>query len=127
MREKIIRWLIFSVLLALMPVGLNCLFTFTVGKVPTLASLFSRGELLLISASIVARAMGELMTAQSNRRISKLIAGGSGVIMHMTASAWFGLISAGIAMNADFVSWVSIVFFVIAMLVSGCILLITER
>ena len=126
MREKIIHWLIFSVLLALTPIGINCIFTFTIGKIPTLATLFSRGELLLIAAILTGRAIGELIPGGGNRRIPKLIAGGSCVIVLILASAWFGLITAGISTNTDFVSWGSIVAFMIAVIVSGCSILITE-
>ena len=127
MREKLIHWLIFSVLLALTPIGLNCLFTFTIGKVPTLASLFSKGELLLISAILTGRAIGELIISGGNRRISKLILVGCCVIILMFASAWFGLMSAGISTDTDFVSWSSIVVFVVAVCLSGGCILLTER
>ena len=127
MREKLIHWLIFSVLLALTPIGLNCLFTFTIGKVPTLATLFSKGELLLISAILTGRAIGELTISDASRRISKLIVVGCCVIILIFASAWFGLMSAGISTNTDFVSWGSIVVFATAVLVSGWCILLTER
>ncbi|MBI1927730.1 hypothetical protein HYR99_26270 [Candidatus Poribacteria bacterium] len=127
MREKIIHWLIFSVLLALTPIGINCIFTFTIGKIPTLATLFSKGELLLISAILTGRAIGELVTRDGTRRIAKLLTGGACVIILIFASAWFGLMSAGIPTNTDFVSWSSIVVFATAVLVSGWCILLTER
>jgi hypothetical protein len=126
MREKIIHWLIFSVLLALTPIGINCIFTFTIGKVPTLATLFSKGELLLISAILTGRAIGEVITSDASRRISKLIVVGCCVIILMFASAWFGLMSAGIPTDTDFVSWSSIVMFVVAVCLSGGCILLTE-
>jgi len=125
MGEKIIHWLIFSVLLALTPIGLNCTFTFTIGKIPTLATLFSKGELLLISAILTGRAIGELIISGGNRRISKLILVGCCVIILIFASAWFGLMSAGISTNTDFVSWSSIVVFAIAVFVSAWCMLLT--
>jgi hypothetical protein len=111
-----------------MPISFNCLFTYTIGKVPTLASLFAKGELLLIAAIITARAMGELsVSSEKESRIPKLVARGGSVIILMITSAWFGLVSAGISTNTGFVSWGSIIVFVAAVCVSGWCILLTER
>jgi hypothetical protein len=61
MAEKLVRWLIFSVVISLLPLLFRFALEATDGKSPTLSDLLSQGELLLISSAIAAAAVGELI------------------------------------------------------------------
>jgi hypothetical protein len=69
---RLAKWLIFSVLLALLPLALNYLHVLTRGGDPTLERLLGKGELLLIAASISAAAVGSVIGSGKDRLIAKV-------------------------------------------------------
>ena len=93
MTEKLVRWLVFSVAIALLPLAFNGLKVLGRGETLTFVSLCSRGELLLISAAISAAAIGELVGRGGGKAIPKLLAVGSCVIILALASWWFADVS----------------------------------
>jgi hypothetical protein len=64
--------------------------------------------------------------SKTERRIIKLILGGSNIISLTLASLWFGLISAGIPVETDVVSGGSIFMLFFAVIISGYCITLTE-
>jgi hypothetical protein len=66
---KLLRWMIFSVIVALTPLWLNAVILLTknksISEVPVL--VLAGGELLLISTAIAADAIGDLIATGSER------------------------------------------------------------
>jgi hypothetical protein len=101
MTERVVRWLIFSVIIALLPLAFNYLRIFIRGTIPSLILLLSHGELLLVSAAIAATAIGELVASGEERKIAKYVAGGGCVSILFLASALFAEISSAIYSGAS--------------------------
>ena len=100
MLEKVIRWLIFSVLIALLPIGFNYLSMKTKSIPTSLEIICAQGELLIVSAALNAAALGELFgSGPASLMIAKIIAGGVCVIILLLTSLWFADIAATILLN----------------------------
>jgi hypothetical protein len=132
MAEKLVRWLVFSVIFALLPLAFNYLRISIRGTAPTLALLLSRGELLLVCAAIAATAIGELIGSGGERKIAKYVAGGGCVFVLFLASALFAEIStaiySGAPVNSEFVSNSSIFVFGFTLISStSCIVLVESK
>jgi len=126
MREKLTHWLIFSVLLALIPIAFNFTIRITTGSPVTIVSLVGKGELLIIAVTISARGLGELLMSDTERRMTKLILGGMNIILLILGSLWFGLISAEISVEKVVVSGGSILIFFFVVIISGCCIILPE-
>jgi hypothetical protein len=59
--EKLVSWLFFSVLLALVPLLISALIQLTHGQAVNLETTLAHGELLLITAGLCAASAGELI------------------------------------------------------------------
>lgn len=93
MIESLVRWVIFSVIVALLPLGFNLLRDIGRGRGVSFVRLFSHGELLLVSAAISAGALGQLFGVRESLSIAKVISGGACVVILTLASLWFADIS----------------------------------
>ncbi len=93
MIECLIRWIIFSVIIALMPLVFNVLRGVIKGQGIDIVQVFSEGELLLVSAAIAAGSLGQLFGGGSSHGVAKLISGGSCTIILMLTSLCFAYIS----------------------------------
>jgi hypothetical protein len=93
---SIVRWGIFVVALALLPILISVLGAVTRGDHLGLTTLFEQGELLLVSAAIVGAALADLVTEDGRGfRTLKLTVGGAAALVVIAASAWFADIAAG--------------------------------
>lgn len=92
--EKLTRWLIFNVMIALVPLSAGFLGLHLGRQVPSLHTLTARGELRLISSAIAAAAVGELIPAGRARATPKLCAGGSCILLVLLSSLFFSAIQA---------------------------------
>jgi len=130
MSDKILRWLIFSVVIALLPLAFNLLRFSSRGTPLSLLTILSNGELLLISAAIAAAAAGELFASGQNYIKAKLFAGGGCVIVLILASFLFADISVAIAsgekISQEAVSTNSIVIFILTVVASGSCVALSE-
>jgi len=99
MRNKLIRWLIFSVALALVPLGVGWLIQLTHNQEPTLESLLAHGELLLIAAALCAAAVGELIGSGDALLGRKLVAGGISLVLVVVAAIYFADVAASHAVQ----------------------------
>lgn len=130
MLERFIRWLVFSVVLALLPIGLNAIKTiFRAGETFAWLGLIEHGELLIIAAAVSAAAMGLLIGTGNGRfKIGKIIAGGAALIMTLVAASSYAdlsaAIGAGVPMKPDAIFATSIVVFICSFVASaGCVVL----
>lgn len=92
--EKLLRWFIFSVLIALVPLAVSYLGLRLERQAASLYLLTARGELLLVSTTIASAAIGELIPAGRTKAIRKLIAGGSCMLLITVSSFLFAAIQA---------------------------------
>lgn len=107
--EALVRWFIFSVVFALLPVISKALVLFTglmttrntldpqeAAKL-TLADVLARtcgdGELLLVATAIAAAGIGEIAASRSmNRRLARVVVTGSLLIIVTLSSLWYAII-----------------------------------
>ena len=89
MSEKLIRWIIFSVLMALVPLLVDVLWIVTRGGTEALTSVLARGELLLITAALCAASVGELFGSGNDRRSRKVISGGAALLILLVSALYF--------------------------------------
>lgn len=126
-KERLIRWFIFSVLIALLPIGFNALKLVSRGCDISLVDVTKHGELLLIASAICAAAIGDLVTSGAALKNWKAIVAGCCLIVLCLSSFYFADISASVddeSLKDDVVSRMSIILFAIAMISSaGCIVL----
>lgn len=89
------RWLIFAVVLALLPIIANVLGALTRGQSIGFVSLLENGELFLVSAAVVGAAIAELFgVGKSKLGTVKFIVGAFGGLVVLAASIWFADIAA---------------------------------
>ena len=118
MTEKLVKWFVFSVVIALLLILFNFLLLLTANAPAGLAQLVGHGELLLIAAGLAARAIGDVIGSGDVRKIPKLIASGAAVIVLVLASFYFSHVAASYALNQtvniDVVFFVSVWLYVIS-------------
>jgi hypothetical protein len=98
--EKLVKWLIFSVVLALIPILVAYLGQITRGVLPPWHETFGRGELLLIAAAMCATSSGELFTASGSSRLGKLLAGGAAIVLLLVSASYFAEVSSSMRSQA---------------------------
>jgi hypothetical protein len=130
-RAKMLLWVLFGVLFALLPIGFGAVSTLTRGNSLTYPSLVEGGELLLVSAFICAAAAGQLVASRSSRLLGTRIAlGGFDLIFACFASYWFADVGSAHgnpgAVDAGFISLGSSLTLLFAVLVSGSSVFVSE-
>jgi hypothetical protein len=125
--EKLTRWLIFSVLISLVP-----LFTSYVGQLldhrtASLDSVTGRGELLLITTTLAAAAIGELIPSGRERGTQKLLAGGSCIVIVLFSSLLFAAVQSRLHPGGALVFGLSLSLFCGTLLASGSCLYLAHE
>lgn len=89
---KMARWLIFSVIIALVPL----VFAFVNAQMKNVqadwTTTLGNGELLIVIAAICAGAVGELFGSSNRFKVSKIVAGGSTVVVLIFSALVFASI-----------------------------------
>ena len=116
--EKLVRWCIFSVLIALAPLFVSYLALGLDQKEPSLALITARGELLLISTTIASAAVGELLPSGRNYATLKVTSGGACMLLILLSSLFFSAIQARRDPNAGAIFAASISLFSCTLLAS---------
>src|ERR1700722_8075371 len=96
LKEKLARWLIFSVVISLLPVLFSLLAQVTMkGNPISLGTLGGHGEFLLISVAILAASLGEGIGRKMDGRSTfpYILAEGVNAIFLILAAFWFAYIS----------------------------------
>ena len=88
--ETVLRWIIFSVGIALIPLVVSPVIAFARGTPLDLLLFSSHGELLIVSAAISAAAIGQLIGSGRNLILAKVFCGGFCVVMAVLVSILFG-------------------------------------
>jgi hypothetical protein len=128
MSERLVRWFVFSVVIALLPLGFRYLLEATDGAPPTITRLLSQGELLLVSSAIAAAAVGELIGRGRRRPILQLFAGGGCIATVLIASLYFAYVSTRTAARPTVVATTSVWLFVLTLIASAsCVILAEEE
>jgi hypothetical protein len=123
--EKLLRWLLFGVLFATLPVMVNFFFVVTQALSPSLSSLVGQGELLIISAGVAATGAGELQGVLLGKlRRVQIFVSAMAYLVVCVSSVWFASVATEIATRKDFdhlaVADGSIAVFVAAIATGGC-------
>ena len=130
MSEKIIRWMIFSVLFALLPICFHMLKIVSFGSELSIESVFGSGELLLIGAAISAAAVGELVVGNAYRRKAKLTVSGACIFLLALNSLWYADVSSAANSQSTYdlnvVASGSVIMFSITLLVSALCVALSE-
>jgi len=128
LREKFTIWLIFSVVLALTPIGFNGIWTFISGKDLTITQLLKNGELLIIAVAIGGDAIGKLFLSDSLKKISGIISGGACFLFVIYSAYSFAAISTSsiAATDPSRAVIISIALFLLTVLLSGTCVVIAE-
>jgi hypothetical protein len=130
MSEKLLRWIIFSVVLALIPIFFNAISLQTRGKTATIAELLQHGELYLIGAALCAAAIGELLGSGPRLRLWKIICGGAATVVLMFTALCFADVSAAWIENSTVelvvIRNTSIILFLCATISSGACITVAE-
>jgi hypothetical protein len=118
--EKLVRWCMFSVLIALAPLAASYFSLQVDRREPSLDMLLGSGELLLICATIAAAAIGELIPTGREMPVRKLFAGGSCMAIVVASSLYFAIIQARINPDPASVTTMSVRLFLGMLLAAGC-------
>jgi hypothetical protein len=127
----LLRWLLFSVLIAVLPIGFNGIFMVNRSEPLVWKSLLAHGELYLISVAVTAAALGEMFGREGGKKLTRMCLTGLSCILIAISSVLFAD-TASIArqaegqMNIDFVAWGSITFFVFSVVTGACCIVVSE-
>lgn len=88
--EKVVRWIIFSVLLGLVPLIARGFTIYPESSISIWLLLSPHGEILLISSILCAAASGELLVTTRSFPITKIFFGGSALALLLFATLYFG-------------------------------------
>jgi hypothetical protein len=131
MLQKLTRWLIFSVLLALVPIAISCMVQVAHGHDLKIDPALAHGELLLITASLCAASCGELFGTPPRYALGQIIAGGSSVLLLVLATLFFGEVASAWSSNAPLVEGItartSVVLFCASVVACGSCIALAER
>lgn len=111
MAERVVRWFVFSVVLALLPLAFRFAWQSTSSNTPTVANILSQGELLLVSAAIAAAAVGELVARGRQSPIMQILACGGCIGSVLFSSLYYAVVSTHHSQTPIFESTVSSISF----------------
>jgi hypothetical protein len=127
--ERLIVWIIFSVIVALTPIIFNAILTFITGSTPTLSQLLKNGELLIIAVAVGADAVGKLVGSGTSKKIYKILSAGVCILLIIVSSLLFSAISMtsiGASFDPLRVAHVSIYVYLLTMITSGSCIILAE-
>lgn len=127
---KLVKWLLFSVLVALAPIVGGWLIQATRANTPPVFDLISHGELLLIAVALSSAAGGELIGTGESMKLYKMFAAGISALIVIVAALYFSNVSASIAageaLNVLFLERASIVIYISAIISSASCIALSE-
>lgn len=100
--EKWLRWLLFGVVVGFLPFAFPAIKAVVEGPAPTLASIFGRGDLFLITATLVAASFGDLIASGKEQAISKIWAGFFCLFIFIICIVWFGVVASALDTHAKY-------------------------
>jgi hypothetical protein len=137
--QKLLRWVVFGVGIALMPFILKVLSLGIIGNLKNLSfqallnELISHGDLLLVSVALGGAALGELFGSGPKREIYKILAGGGLFLILLLEVGFFGHVSVAYpscplksSIDADFISSISLQLFLGTVITSVACIILSE-
>lgn len=128
--EKMVKWALFSVVMALVPLVASALSQATRGASPTIAELVSRGELLLITAALCARSCGELFGSNDTQKLPRILAGGAAILVLLLAAIYFSDVTAlhraAVTLNTTVIANTSFVLYLSSVVVGASCIFLSE-
>jgi len=128
---RLLRWFIFTVLVALAPLLVYGASTLIEGNQVTDELLFGKGELLLICCALAAAAIGDIITSGRELETYKLICGGSCVIVVFFTSALYDNIAQHIQLKTHYepgvVANLSIISFTVTIISAAACLALSRE
>lgn len=133
------KWLIFSVLISLVPIAFSYQKIWVrSGNVPSLEQILSGGELFLLACALCASSVGGLIGSSRDRMLAKTAIGGISIIIVAAASMIFADVSAASTagagagqlnyeLNKSLITLLSIVYFACSLIVSGVGVILAEN
>ena len=91
--EKLLRWLLFGVAIGLLPFAYPAIKSLVVGPSLTAVRLFGRGDLFLITATLVAASFGDLIANGKEQAIRKIWIGFLCLIIFIVCTVWYGVVA----------------------------------
>lgn len=129
----LLRWALFSVLFATLPLLANVLGSATEGKSLSVQELAKGGEVLLIAAAVTAAAIGELFADKKMDCMLRLrlIVAGAGVLVIATCASWYAFIHAaardGDRLDTSTIADGSLFLLVLGAGLGACAMIVAER
>jgi len=126
--KKLTIWILFNVLVALLPFLFRYLGATFSGQMVNLQNILSDGELLLVAAAVASGALGDLIASNQEDALPRVIVGGLCILSLLLSSLCYAFVSAlgdlSIAQDTLAISQWSIWIFTSAFATgTGCIIL----
>ncbi len=129
--EKLLRWLLFGVAIGLLPFAYPAIKSLVVGPSLTAVRLFGRGDLFLITATLVAASFGDLIANGKEQAIRKIWVGFLCLIIFIVCIVWFGVVANAIdaqtAYDEELTSRYSLWLFGFAVVTCSSTLILAEE
>ena len=128
---SLVRWGIFAVAIALLPILISILGSVTRGDDVGFVELLQNGELFLVSAAIVGAGIADLVAEGGSRfRTLKLTTGGAAGLVAITAAAWFADVAAGrrdgLELDSSGITTGSLIVFACALVAGASCIVVAE-
>lgn len=88
-KERLVRWFMFSVLVSLVPLASSYFNLWLDKRQAPMQVLVARGELLLICTTLGAAAIGELFPGSRDNAVEKLLSGGASILLILVSTVFF--------------------------------------
>ena len=110
MAEKVTGWIFFTVLMSLIPIMIGYVFAFVIGGARWQS--INRGDLLLITTTLCAAAMGDLIGSSPTYRSLKIAMGGLTLwVLIMSSSSYAVLLVKPTSSKSERALWLSVSLF----------------
>lgn len=94
MVEKIIEWLIFGIILALVPLGLYWLISYILNQSMSYEQTIAKGELFIIAAGLCGASLSKLLMLPKSKKYGvRLGLGGISVVTLLLSAALYSIVS----------------------------------
>lgn len=125
MLEKLLKWLLFSVIVSVVPLFSTYIILVIYSSEPSFVSIISRGELQLISVALLANGIGDVVTSESIRKVFQVLLIGLSTVFLLVISIWYGaitsiLISGTSTTTYQSLEYPTLIAFLVSFFISAC-------
>jgi hypothetical protein len=127
MWSKLMRWLIFTVALTLLPLVLDWALRAADGSSPSVNAIISHGELCLVCTALAGVGLGELLGLSDDAGLIKIVLGGACFLTSITSIALYVAMKATVgATGSLFLDGLSWYVFVVTLITSTASIMVSE-